>query len=1106
MRKPVFILWVLLSSLCSKAQQKNVTRIVGMGSGNVWSLVQDKQGYMWFGVQEGKAGLYKYNGSTLKSYTHDSTKANSLAQNSVRGLYVDDSGFVWIASYGGVDRFDPEREVFTNFRHIPGDSSSLSKDSATHIVAEKSGNLWIGTRNGLNLLDRKTGKVKRFYHDPNDPGSLGSNNIVKVYIDRRNQLWVGTVGGGLNLYNRETGKFRRFMNNPADPTSLRSNTVTAIMEDSRGLIWIGTLDNHLHTLNSSSFTLTYYAYNTSDPEALSSPPTYAGGLNYIPFILEDNNGLIWIGSLYSGIKRYNPVTGKAVHLGGMITGNRAFVPGSQEIVGFNESAALSCIQSSDGLVWVGTTAGNVYNFPPENKQLPYYPLNTIAVNSFYKDKKGALWIALQEGLVYKPENGKSITYRHNPKQPNSISNNIINSIRSDSKGNLWLGTGGGGVSMLDPTTGKFTNHLFSAKENTDSNTVTLMHIDGDSILWAASTTGLRSIHMSSGAVKSFFNNPDDKNSLVYNDVYVFAGKNNDLWVGTSRGLDKLEKSENKFTHYLPAHSIFALKSDHKGTIWAGTEKGLYVYNANDDNFELYADPITGIKLGVVLSIVEDREKNLWIASTETIYKINSDRNRLQILGPEVGVRRNGLLLADNYVADDGTIYMGDDHGYYAFKPGEVDIKSNQPIFYISAFSMGNKEVQPGKNSPIEVDISIAKEIQLAHNQNSFSFEFTALNYNSSENIRYRYQLENYDSSWQDLGQQNKAYFFNLSPGEYILRVRAVSSTGAWSEKSISVFISQPWWQTWWGILLLVTGLLLIISIATYYRSRQLRRQNKLLEEKVNHRTVQLKTSLENLKATQSQLVQSEKMASLGELTAGIAHEIQNPLNFINNFAEINRELLAEMREELENNNMDAAKSIALDIDANESKIYHHGKRADGIVKSMLQHSRSSNPTKESVDINKLADEYVRLAYHGLRAKDKSFNATIDTRLEDSLPPVQAVAQDIGRVILNLLTNAFYAVKEKKKQEPAGYEPLVSITTRSVEDTIEITVTDNGNGIPEKVIEKIFQPFFTTKPTGQGTGLGLSMSYDIVTKAHGGELKVTSREGEGTAFTIVLPIK
>jgi two-component system, NtrC family, sensor kinase len=291
--------------------------------------------------------------------------------------------------------------------------------------------------------------------------------------------------------------------------------------------------------------------------------------------------------------------------------------------------------------------------------------------------------------------------------------------------------------------------------------------------------------------------------------------------------------------------------------------------------------------------------------------------------------------------------------------------------------------------------------------------------------------------------------------------------------------------------------LLLLAIFFYINTRQKHKAKIKIEKAYN-----------DLKLTQQQLIQSEKMASLGELTAGIAHEIQNPLNFVNNFSEVNKELIEELTEERQRvhdtRNEDLENEILNSIKGNEEKISHHGKRADAIVRGMLQHSRKNSGQKELTDINALAEEYLRLAYHGLRVKDKSFNSKIRTDLDPSIGKINIVPQDIGRALLNLINNAFYAVNEKAKLPTASHDALVVVSTKRHGDKIEIKVADNGDGIPQNVVDKIFQPFFTTKPTGQGTGLGLSLAYDIV-KAHGGEIKVDTKEYEGTGFTITLPV-
>jgi len=365
-----------------------------------------------------------------------------------------------------------------------------------------------------------------------------------------------------------------------------------------------------------------------------------------------------------------------------------------------------------------------------------------------------------------------------------------------------------------------------------------------------------------------------------------------------------------------------------------------------------------------------------------------------------------------------------------------------------------------------------------------------------ENLYLSYQLNNqYDSAfkYQSLALVAKdslfenrikslADFQNLTFNEQ-LRLQKVEQEKELYQNKIRIYASLT------GL-----GIILIIALMLYRNNRQKQKSNIVLGK-----------TLHDLKSTQSQLIQSEKMASLGELTAGIAHEIQNPLNFVNNFSEVNSELIEELEEEAGKGNLEEIKVIAKDIKENEEKIKHHGQRAAGIVKGMLEHSRTSDGKKELTDINALADEYLRLAYHGLRAKDKSFNADFKTDLDSSLPKVNVIPQEIGRVLLNLINNAFYAVDKKAKEGIDGYKPEVIVTTKSHEKSIEISVRDNGSGIPDEIKDKIFQPFFTTKPTGQGTGLGLSLSYDIITKGHNGSLEVDTTEGIGSDFIVQLPI-
>jgi signal transduction histidine kinase len=428
---------------------------------------------------------------------------------------------------------------------------------------------------------------------------------------------------------------------------------------------------------------------------------------------------------------------------------------------------------------------------------------------------------------------------------------------------------------------------------------------------------------------------------------------------------------------------------------------------------------------------------------------------------------------------------------------------------------------------VDSKFNLPLDLRLPYYQNYLAFHFSGTEDGNFDKKVYRYLLKGADKKWSTPSEKSvsKSYL-NLPHGRYTFQVVSKGFDGKWSSPAEFTFtILPPWWKTWWAYVLYMLGFSALTYVFSIYRSRQLKRANNLLEEKVKLRTKALNESISELKSTQSQLIQSEKMASLGELTAGIAHEIQNPLNFVNNFSEVSTELLEEMKEELDKGNFDEAKSISSDLKQNLEKINHHGKRADAIVKGMLQHSRANTGQKEPTDINALCDEYLKLAYHGLRAKDKSFNAQIKTDFDPNLPKINVVSQDIVRVFLNLINNAFYTVSVKSKVEGqksgSDYEPTVSIITQlitnspntqnansptSQQSNVQITIKDNGSGIPNAIKEKIFQPFFTTKPTGQGTGLGLSLAYDIVTKGHGGTLEVTNNEDEGSEFIIKLPFK
>lgn len=456
--------------------------------------------------------------------------------------------------------------------------------------------------------------------------------------------------------------------------------------------------------------------------------------------------------------------------------------------------------------------------------------------------------------------------------------------------------------------------------------------------------------------------------------------------------------------------------------------------------------------------------------------------------------------AAGYTEPNGVFWFGTDEGLLRLDPN-MEYKTDYPTpLYFNAVNSADRLLTLPKFHGDSIP-------ELLYKNNNIRFNYISPFFVKENRMQYQTFLEGLDEGWGEWGDKTSREFTSLPFGTYTFRVKAKNTFGTISEEiAYSFEVLPPWYATWWAYILYLLGFGLIVYGLVKVQTRSILAKEKLKnQEKELAQAKEIEKAYEDLKATQSQLIQSEKMASLGELTAGIAHEIQNPLNFVNNFSEVNKELLSEMIEEIENGNLHEVKALAKDIAGNEDKIIFHGKRADNIVKGMLQHTRSSSGEKEPTDINALTDEYLRLAYHGLRAKDKSFNAEMATDFDDSIGSINLIPQDMGRVILNLITNAFYASNDRKQNtKDKVFKPIVTVSTKKNENSVEIKVQDNGNGIPKDIIDKIFQPFFTTKPAGQGTGLGLSMSYDIVTKGHGGELKVQTQEGNGTTFTIELP--
>ena len=1095
---------------------RKIDSLNGKPIGKINAIAQSPDGFLWFaGSGDNNQGLYRYDGHNLIRFKYQVGNPNSIGEGNLETIYADRKGLIWIG-LADLEKYNPVSGVFTHYRHNEKDSNSLSGFVAV-ILKDHKGTLWVGTENGLDRLDEETGKFTHFRNVPGNPRSLSSNTVRTLYEDRKGVLWIGTgwpydedndekrKEGGLNRMEPD-GTFTRFRHDPANPNSLINNKVTALFEDSRGTFWVGTNGDGLHTMDREKGTFERLSFDSKHPEKLSRPavkPLNAWADN-IRVICEDSSHYIWIGTLSEGLTRYDPET-KTVTRYNM--GN-----------GFPDSSAYSGYVSSDGNLWVSTEWSNtLIQANPSIKPVTDVPTGVV-VFRFLEDKYGDLWVGTWGGGLFHFDKDKKFIhqYKQDTTSVSGLFSETVFSLYQDPKEDtIWLGTRLG-LGIYNTITGKFSRvPMNGIKFEGDLMLISIIK-DHQNFFWISTFgSGLIRYNPRDGSAKQFMHDEKDSGSISGQTVIkVLEDRDQNIWVTNIRegmGINRLDKQTGRFQHYLKGIGCPFIFQDQEGELWASTDHGgLYRYNKSSNKFLPFFDAQSELNGESVSGIVEDGERNLWLSTSLSVVKINAARNRFFLYDGRFGVPNDKLAFNGIYFTRKGEILMGNKNGFYAFYPKDLDVNMDSLRIVITNFNIITNQSSYGKDSVGKKDINNLNELNLTYDQNTFGFKFLAIDYQSPAAIKYYTMLENYDPVWREPGSESSSNYFNVIPGDYIFRVKAFSGNGIMGERKIRVHISPPWWKTGWAYSLY--GLLLVAVVLAFIRLQKqqvIRKERHRTQERELVQAKEIEKAYTELKATQNQLIQSEKMASLGELTAGIAHEIQNPLNFVNNFSEVNMELATEMRSELlqmdlKSTDKNLLEGFINDLTQNEEKINHHGRRADAIVKGMLQHSRISSGKKEPADINQLADEYLRLAYHGLRAKDKSFNVALKTAYDESIGKINIVPQDIGRVLLNFYNNAFYTVSEKKQLTGQGYEPTVEVSTKKAAGNIEIRVKDNGNGIQIKVLDKIFQPFFTTKPAGQGTGLGLSISFDIV-KAHGGEIKVDTTEGEYTRFMISLPV-
>ncbi len=1087
-------------------------RIDGFKPNRITSIVQDKIGNMWFSTDLGLLTYDGYRTIALNSIVNDTTYFD---ETSIEVLHCDERGQIWIGNKLGLARYDPYQDHLYRFT-IP--ENTKSDNFILDITEDTDGNIWmISAASGLLQYKRSEGKLYSFLDNRQDSIHILDDMPRVLLCDRNNFIWIGTGygapenGQGLVRFDPKYHTAKRFLHSPDEDNSLLDNRVSALYEDQSGRILVGTYKAGIHIYQAENETFERMQFDLTNSEVLHGPETEITFWDNDPFIQiihQDRKGGYWIGTTGAGLQYFNDQKNAST--------NQVI---SKDNIGLDGGSIWTAFEDIQSNFWVGTLNNGIYRedlFKPRFNEFEgfYY------INNFHEDlfNPSIVWVGSMGGLF--KWNMHSNEVEHFLKEDSlNILYTAAESLFQEDDSILWIGIGiggfpgvigdgRGGIVRFNQISKSATYFRLTTKDKPDySQTVIQISEDHQGYLWLSTTEALFRSNRSRTKFEEIELETQDSTELHF--WRTQKGSDGIFWIMTTtddlRGvLYSYDYKDGSITPFLEGYTITNIIEDDSGKWWLTTfGKGILRYNPADSTYQQFTKE-DGLPSDEALMLIQDSSGSLWTNSMAGPARI--DPNTLEIspfsddLAFSMAARHLGSL-----VTSDNVVLFSKRDRIVAFHPDQIMGNPNPPILKINNFEVSG--------IPLSKNELSAEHLQFSHSENDIHIEYAGLHYSAAEDNIYQYQLSPVDEAWIDAGTERNARYTDLSPGDYIFKVKSATSNHIWSAEPLAIpfTIKPPWWQTWWGYCFLGMGLLGGVLGFIQYRSNSILKKNKILETRVADRTktleirtLELKESLDHLEVAQQKLIQSEKLASLGELTAGIAHEIQNPLNFVTNFSEVSQELIEEIMLEIKNNSKKDALEIANDLGTNLSKILHHGKRADSIVKGMLMHSSNTSSHKELTDIKKLTDEYLRLAYHGLRAKDKSFNAHIQTTHDEQLGKIMIAPSEFGRVLLNLITNAFYAVHERSKTGESGFKPLIEIITKDLQDEISLTIRDNGSGIPEEIKDKIFQPFFSTKPTGQGTGLGLSLAFDIITKVHEGEILLDSKEGVGTEFTIIIP--
>lgn len=1055
----------------------------GLAQNTIEAILQDKQGFMWFGT---KAGLSRYDGYNFKTYQHDSENPNSLSQNWVHDLFEDADGMIWIGTEGGgADKFDPRTETFTHYVPDRQNPNSLAGDRVFHIFQESNGNFWFvgGGLTGLNRFDPVKQTFTRYVSNPNDPTSFRGNAVRDMVETSDGKLWLA-AGTLLAQYDPQTDSFDYFK-----PTTADENRMEAIHQDAKGAIWV-------------SGATGLYQF---DPQTEHfTPYPLGGGVNQF---IEDEAGILWVGS-GSGLYQFDPQTRQFIH---------HYQHESTQTDSLNTNNVSTLYQDRQGLIWLGTADSGLNVYDPHQNQFAHYrhdPDNLMSlaadpISDIYAAENGQIWIAAGNTIDLLDLDKDAVTHY----QPDNPQNGLgpANVIYQDKAGYVWVGTRNAQLYRLDPASGNFESYPLksSVTRPTPPKAIVDFFEDSNSNLWVAiNHDGLYKFDETRENIE-FYESPPSLSSITSGSdpktaphppiTSLYGDREGYIWVSTLNGFNRFDPQTGTFDQYRaktedngPDSYIEAMLEDRNGMMWIASQDGLIRFDPATKATIYYTEK-DGLPTTYIVGLLEADDGNLWLSTKKGLSQFNPSTQTFRNYDRFDGLQGNEFNTGAFARTADGQMFFGGVNGLTAFYPDQITDSSYQPSIILTDFQLFNASVRPGKDSPLEKPIWDTNSLKLNYNQNILSFEFSALSYAAPQKNRYRYRLEGFEENWNEVdSERHFITYTNLPAGNFVLRIQGTNNDGVWSgqEATLALTILPPWWETVWfrgAAVLLLGGL---VFGGAQWRVRAIERRNRDLESEVAKKTSALQQRTNELQTREGQLRQAKEAAEVANraksaFIANMSHEFRSPLNVILGFAQVlnrNQTLSPEVYEDL-------------------GIILKSGEHLLALINQVLDLSKieAGQMTLNEVDFDLygLMDDVEDMFI--LKADSKNLQLVFE-RTPDLPRYLYTDEIKLRQVLINLIGNALKFTEEG------------SITVRvkrigNVQDQgasevrLQFEVEDTGYGIAAEELSTLFEAFGQTavgKQTQEGTGLGLTISRKFI-QLMGGNITVKSQLGSGSTF-------